>query len=189
MFALYFSFFVWNPTSSWEHFDGDQINPNARVRGIFWRVYGVFICAAGRILLKEGFWCQRISQTAFDSRDRLYLNKATILRENPANLLIPISVFGRGDSRILLICFCLSGAVGGLETEPHSSVYLSVCLSVWKLDFYRTWEHQSAAITSLLSPAGVTYKNHIRPTMKYSNEWARLQPWLKSALLLFFSSF
>lgn len=75
-----------------------------------------------------GAWCQRISQTPFDSRERLYLNKATILRENPANLLIPISVSGLGDSRIRLICFFSAMLLD--FWRQSNSVRLSVCPSV-----------------------------------------------------------
>lgn len=90
--------------------------------------------------------------TVRDSQDRLYLNKATILGENPANLLIPISVFGLWDSRILLICFCLSDAVGGQENHTHPSIYISIYWSTWKLLFYRTWECQGAAIRCFPQP-------------------------------------
>lgn len=72
----------------------------------------VYLCS-GTNPVKGGVWCQRISQTPFDSQEQLYLNKAKILWENPSNLLIPISVFGLRDSSILLICFCLSEAAGG----------------------------------------------------------------------------
>lgn len=104
----------------------------------------MFICATGRMALKEGFRCQRISQPPFDSRDRLYLNEATILRENPANLLIPISVFGLRDSKILLICFCLSDAAGGLEwNSTHLSVGRSVSQSVYRCGSWTSIEHEN----------------------------------------------
>lgn len=77
-----------------------------------WISGSVYLCC-GTNPVKGGVWCQRISQTPFDSQKQLYLNKAEILRENPSNLLIPISVFGFRDSSILLICFCLSEAAGG----------------------------------------------------------------------------
>lgn len=76
-------------------------------------IFGCVYLCCGTNPVKGGVWCQRISQTPFDSREQLYLNKAKILWENPSNLLIPISVFGLRDSSILLICFCLSEAAGG----------------------------------------------------------------------------
>lgn len=79
------------------------------IRMCLWCVY---LCR-GMNPIKGGVQCERISQTPFDSLEQLYLNKATILWENPSNLLIPISVFGLRDSSIVLICFCLSEAAEG----------------------------------------------------------------------------
>lgn len=80
------------------------------------------LLAKGSNLFKGGVWCQRISQTPFDSQEQLYLNKAKIRGENPSNLLIPISVFGLRDSGVLLICFCLSEAAGGFQTVTLSEI-------------------------------------------------------------------
>lgn len=79
---------------------------------VAWIFRCVYLCS-GTNPVKGGVQCQRISQTPFDSREQLYLNKAKILWENPSNLLIPISVFGFTESSILLICFCLSATAGG----------------------------------------------------------------------------
>lgn len=87
--------------------------------------YSVYLCC-GTNPVKGGARCQRISQIPFDSQEQLYLNKAEILRENPSNLLIPISVFGLGDSSILFICFCLSEAAGGFQSEWHFQRYSAV---------------------------------------------------------------
>lgn len=92
------------------------------IRMCLWCVYS----CRGMNPIKGGVQCERISQTPFDSLEQLYLNKATILRENPSNLLIPISVFGLRDSSIVLICFCLSEAAEGFQTGWHLERYRRV---------------------------------------------------------------
>ena len=82
-----------------------------------------FICCYGMNPFKGGVWCQRISQTPFDSQEQVYLNKAKILHRNPSNLLIPIYVFGLRGSSILLICFCLSECCRRpLDRVTHSEI-------------------------------------------------------------------